>query len=358
MTPARQQVRARSGASTIRPLAADLATATLALAAALAMALLATGPARAGEGEWTLQFEPMVMTAYGHDQHVLTIHEFDLFSTVQTDDKTAVNLETDSGPAYRGEFRYTRGQWGLGLDFFWFSTTQDAADRTAAANFQGPIHQIDFEIADRSFSSFDPRQVLFYSVLEDTDLAAWTLDLYGLRTLAEKPESAIHLLFGIRFGDFDNDYRAVVGVQDVRGARLDASSNYGLMMGPMVALAGDVTRGRNTLTAHLGQSVLIGSAELTRMTREFTGPFGEDPFFVIRETFRKDQDVAIPITEFRLKWSYRLTDRLAFGAGAHTSAWWDVSVPPGIIPIIDGDEVLHENTIVFFGLLAALELSF
>ncbi len=323
---------------------------------AVGLALGGASSGHAAGGKWSLRFEQLVMDAFGHDQHVLTVHEIDLDATPRTDAKTAVTLETDNGPAYRGEFQYSGQRWGYGVDFFWFTTTQDAADRTAAAG--GPVDQVRFEVADRSFASANPGQVLFYSVLEDTDLAVWTVDFYATRTLAELPQAKIQLRFGLRAGDFDNDYRAVVGVQGAGGSRLDASSNYGLMTGPLVALAGEVHRGRHSFEGYLGQAVVFGSAELTSMSREFTGPFSEAPSFVAQESFRADQDVAIPITEIRLRWNYRINQLLSFGVGANAAAWWDVPVPPGVIPAPGGDQVLHENTIVFFGLGGGLELTF
>lgn len=339
-------------------LKANLRTFPIALCAglAIAVALGAGGSAQAEGRRWTLQLEPMYMEVYGHDQHVLTIHQVDLGSTPQMDAKTAVTLDTDSGPAYRAEFQRAWGQWGLGVDFFWFTTSQGTADLTASGG--GPLSPARFEIADQSYTSTGPSEVLFYRVLEDTDLAVWTVDLYGLRTLAEKPESAIELQFGLRFGDFDNDYRAVVGIQDVAGTRVDASSNYDLMMGLVLGLTGEAHRGNQRIKGYIGQSVLFGSVELISLSRDFSGSFSETPAFVDEEILRAQRDVAIPITELRLKWTYHLGDHVAVGLGAASSAWWDVAVPPGVIPIADGDEALHENTIVFFGLLAAVEVTF
>lgn len=330
---------------------------------AIAVALAAGSEAQAGGGEWSLQLEPMIMEAYGHDQHVLTIHEIDLDSMPRLDTNTAVHLDTDSNYAYRGEFRNTRQQWGWGIDFLWFNTSQGIADRTAAA--AGAIDQVVFEVADRSLASSDPSQVLLYTVLEDTDIAMWTLDFYALRTLAETPASSLRLQFGMRFGDFDNDYRAVVGVQDVGGSRLDASSNYGLMMGPLVGLVSELQRGRNRIEGYIGQSLILGDTELDNMYREFTGqlstafPTDADlPTAFLQQGFRAEQDVAIPITEFRLKWTYKLSDHVSVGAGANTSVWLDLPVPPGVKPIENGREALHENTIVFFGMAGIVELTF
>jgi hypothetical protein len=325
---------------------------------AITVALGAGGSLHAQEGKWSFSLEPMYMDAYGHDQHVLTIHEIDLDSTPQLDDKTAVTLDTDSDLAYRSEVRYTKGQWGLGADFFLFLTSQSAADQTAAADGpSGPIDEAIFEVPDRRFTSSDPSEALFYRILEDTDLEVWTLDLYAMRTLAERPGSSLRLLLGLRFGDFDNDYHAAVGIQDASGVLLDASSNYGRMMGPLVALAGSIGRGRSSIEGYIGQSVIFGSAGLTTMSREFTGPFSATPSFTTQAIFRREQDVAIPITELRIRLAYEVTRNISLGAGVHTSVWWDVPVPPGVIPA-DGDQALHENTIVFLGLLGAAKITF
>lgn len=317
-------------------------------------------PSFAGEGKWSFEFGAMYMDAYGHDQHVLTIHEVDLDPTPRTDRKTAINLDTDADIAYRTAFQYTPGKWGLGADFLLFLTAQSAPNLTAAADGpSGPIGEVAFEVSDRRFTSSGPGETLFYGVLEDTDLEAWTLDLYGVRTLAETPESEIQLLFGVRFGDFDNDYHGVVGVQDVGGTLLDASSNYGRMTGPLLGLVGHIRHGRGSIQGSLSQSVLLGTAQLTSMSREFTGPFSPTTSFFAQESFeKKEQDVAIPITELRIKLDYSLSEVLSFGAGVHASAWWDVPVPPGITPTEGGDESFHEDTIVFFGLMGSVKLTF
>lgn len=315
-------------------------------------------PAQAEDRKWSFRFEPMYVQVYGHDQHVLTIHEIDTDPS-SLDDKSAVNLDTDTGIAYRGEFQRSWGKWGVGADLFWFVTSQKADSRTAAADGAGgTVDQVVFEVADQLFTSTDPGEVLFYDLLEDTDLELWTFDVYGTRTLAEQPHSRILLRFGLRNGDFDNDYRAVLGIRDAGGSKLDASSNYDRMMGPLVGLAGDIRQGRHTIEGAISQSVLIGKAALTSMSRGFTGPFTDATTFDDEERFRRVQDVAIPVTELRIAWSYRITERVALGAGAFAATWWDVSVPPGIVPLEGGDDVLHENTLVLFGLSGSVIVAF
>ncbi len=322
------------------------------------LALAAGGAARAEDKDWTLRLEPMYMQAFGHDQHVLNIRRFDFDPVPQTERNAGVTLDTGSDYAYRFEFRANRGEWSFGLDSLWFTTAQQAGPFTAAADGAGGnVDEVVFEIADRDFTSDDPGEVLFYEVLEDTDLSIWTVDIYAMKTLVESPSGGLQLQLGLRTGDFDNDYRAVAGRQGVDGTLLGASSNYGRMNGPLVGLAGNVRRGRHTVEGYLGQSVLLGSAELTSMFSDFTGSFSA-PTFVSEELLRSDLDVAIPITELRLEWTIRVNRMVAVGLGANTAAWWDIPVPPGVIPGEGGDSVLHENTIVFVGMLGVVELTF
>ncbi len=330
------------------------------LALLLAPALpSAAQAAQSEEGPWSVEVASVYTTVYGHDQHVLTVHSIDLDGSPVRDEKRAVSMDPDDGFAYRGAVRYGASpRWSWGLDFQIFVTGANAPTLSRAADGAGgAIDQVVFEIADGAFASSRPGDVLFYRPLEDNAVETWTLDLYALRTLAAGEEARLALQLGLRNGDFDNDYRAVVGIEGAGGARLDASSNYDRMMGPLVGLLGEARWGRNTFEGYLGQSLLIGTAELTGSQRLFTGPFSETPDVFAEEVFRKEQDVGIPVTEFRLDWRYRLRQRIALGLGAHASAWWDVPVPPGIAPGPGGDQVLHEDTIVLLGLLGAVEVS-
>ena len=194
-----------------------------------------------------------------------------------------------------------------------------------------------FEVADLSFTSSNPSEVLFYRVLDDTELALWTLDFYGIRTLAELSGGSLGLQLGLRFADFDNDYRAMVGVVNSNGLRIDASSNYGRMMGPLVGVVGTTAVGHVAFDGYLGQSVVIGKPAMEMLARRFTGP-ADAPVFVSEELFESTQDIAIPITELRIKGTIGLMSQVSLGAGVTASSWWDVAVPPGIVPVPGGDQ--------------------
>ncbi len=177
-----------------------------------------------------------------------------------------------------------------------------------------------------------------------------------MKSLTRSEDAGLDLQLGLRNADFDNDYHSVVGVENVEGSLVDASSNYGRMMGPLVGLSGDVRLGKSTLRGYIGQSLVFGTAELDQMTRDFVGPYTSKPTIIAQESFAKAQDTSIPITEFRLSWLYPITGRLSLGASANTSIWLDVPVPPGVTPDPGGGLTFAESTIRYFGLAVALKI--
>lgn len=311
--------------------------------------------------EWTLQLAPMYMDAFGHDPQVLNVRQLDLDATPATDVSAPVALDTEGKLANRITLQHSRTSWedwSIGLDVIFFASAQGRSVETAAADGPaGPIDQVVFEVADRSFSSNDTDEVLSFRVLTDTDLAAWTTDVYALKTFADTQDRKLGLLLGLRSADFDNDYHGVAGIEGVNGSLIDASSNYDMMQGPLVALTGEIKLGKSTLTGYVGQSVVFGSANLSRTISDFVGPFSETPTIVAQESFRRKQDVSIPITELRISWLYPIGRRFSLGVTTNASVWSDVPVPPAIVPGIAGNG-FKRNTISFFGIGAVAEYRF
>jgi hypothetical protein len=313
--------------------------------------------AEAKNGSWSLRLEPIYMEVSGHDRTVLRIEELG-----QNPSSSEATLATDSGMAYRTQVQYTRKnkKWGFGVDLLWFKTNQSAPNPTAAANGPaGPVTELIYEVPDRRYRSTNPSEVLFYRVLEDTALATWTWDSYAIRHLSEKQNRTIDLQFGLRVADFDNDYRAAVGIEDTAGSRLDSSSNYTALVGPVVGINGDFRRGKHTFEGYLGQSVVFGDVELDARTRDYVGPFTEnpDPPFVDDDRFQSNESVNVPITDLRLKWSYRLTKRWSLGAGINSSTWWSLPVPPGVEIGGEGaSQARHESDLTFWGFTGIIQV--
>lgn len=325
---------------------------TIRFAVALIAAIVATVPAdraRADDAAWLVRVEPLYIDVQGHDPHVLDVRS-------GAGGVEAVDLQTESGVGYHFELRRDgRGRWGWGLDFFWFTGTQDTAPREGSGTAGAPLS---FDIAEGGVASSSPDEVIFFQRREDTDMNAWTADFYATRRLSADPDGSWRLLFGLRNADFDNDNRSVVGFLGVGGTRVDASSNYSRMIGPLVGVVGERAWGRARVEAVLTQSVVQGDIDLSASQSDYLGAFVEESedFTAVR-SFSRSDTASISITDLRLRWTWSVSRSLAFGLGANVSHWSGVPVPPGVSPSGNLD-TLAESSITFTGLLATVEVDF
>lgn len=317
------------------------------------LAVGASAAAGAGEGSWTVELQSVYVQVEGHDQHVLTVR--------RPGGTEQENLETDDALGYRAAVLYDRGRWAYGLDFFIHRTDQGLGPLSEAAG--GPGAPVVYELPHRSFVSTGPDEMLYYQTLEDTTVELWVLDLYASRELGAADGSPWAVLLGVRNADFDNDFRAIAGLDDVGGTRLDASSNYSRMIGPMAGLALTVDRGRHTFEADLRLSVVFGDIELSRTLRDFEGPPGpfagppeEVPPVPIQESLHETDSIEVPMADLVLAWSLRLGEQWSLGVRFDGTAWSDLAVPPGVVP--DRPDQREETTLVTWGLAATVGLRF
>lgn len=318
------------------------------LAVPLALALIQWVVPEIGAAQpasWTVEVEATQVEVRGHDQHVLT--------EGGAAGSESVELDTDSALGYRAALRHDRGRWAYGLDFFIHRTDQSAGPRRAAAS--GSAAPRSFEVPHRSFVSTGPDEVLYFQTLEDTTVELWVLDLVARRALGAGEGGPWSLLFGLRNADFDNDLRAIVGIEGVGGTRLDASSNYSRMTGPLAGLAFTVERGRQTFVADLRVAVVFGDIELSRTLRDFEGPPGpfagppeEVPPGLNAQHLKSSDSIEVPMAELRLAWRYRFGERWTLGAAVDGTAWSDLATPPGVDP--DRPDAREETTLVTYGL--------
>jgi hypothetical protein len=315
-------------------------------------------PALAAGARWSVDVEAVQLALAGHDRTVLLDRATD-FGPPAAETATGVELESDDALAYRGELRWTPGRWSFGLDFLSHRTNQDAPLHTGAVG--GAIDRRTFVVGGGEVVADAPGELLYYERLEDTTVELWSLDLFAGLPLAEGDRGELRLLFGLRAADFDNDYRAVTGLGEVGGLRLDASSNYDRMHGPVAGLAGRIVRGRHRFEGHLAQAIVWGDVELTSGVREFVGPPSRDvdhvPGVVGETRFKTTDSVSIPMTELRLRWRVRFGGRFEAGLGAFGSRWWDVAVPPGVDAGSSLD-TLAESTIDSYGFSAGVGVVF
>lgn len=312
--------------------------------------VLLMAPPQAPAADWVLRLDAPWVDVGGHDPHALTIRNRDTSATPAVEVGAGIDVEWPTALNYGFSVKRLDGQSGWGFDFFYYGVTADGIRRTAAGT---PTNEVTFTASDQSYSSTDAATVLFYELREDNRLEAWTADAYYQHALG----AGLELQLGLRFGDFDNDYLATVGVEGVEGTFLETSSNYPRMMGPLVGIGGGIGEGRGRIEAYLGQSLIVGRASLKYASEHFTGT-PTAPTVDDTRAFNDFVDAAIPITELRLRYTYRLTSSLSLATGLSSSAWWDVPVPPGVVPDPNAAQALQENTVVFYSVLASAQWRF
>jgi hypothetical protein len=303
-----------------------------------------------------VELEAVTMDASGNDRLVLIDRAVAAGGAAT---ESSHRLDAGSAFGYRTEVHRAGERWTFGFDFLIYTTDQKVDRRTGAAG--GAAAKRIFVVGGGQVVSNDPSEQLYFERLSDTTIELWGADFVASRAIATGARSELRLVLGARAADFDNDYRAVAGVEGVGGLRLDASSNYDRMHGPLVGLSGRIDFGRNRFEGDLRQSVVWGDVELSGQLREFVGPPNLDvdaEFPAIRdESFNQVESVSIPMTELRVKWRYRFTDHFAFGAGAFVASWWDLAVPPGVEA---GSTIgtRDENTITLYGLSGGVTVAF
>jgi hypothetical protein len=320
----------------------------------LAAALLLPAAAAADDDRWSLDAEGAQLSVSGLDRDVL----LDVAGPAAAGGGARTSLDTEDGFGWRAELRRAGDRWTWGADFLLLVTDQDAPRVIGAA---APGGTRTFVVGGGEVASNGPGEPLYFERLEDTTVEFWSADVTASRAFWTGDGSELRFVLGVRAADFDNDYRAVVGIEEAGGLRLDAASNYDRMHGPVVGLEGSLERGRHRFAFHFGQAVVWGDVELSSRVREFVGPPSRDvdavPGVVAETRFERTESVTIPMTELRLKWRYRLTDHLAAGLGAVYQRWWDLAVPPGVDAGVELS-TLAELTMEVFGATAGVTFSF
>jgi hypothetical protein len=320
--------------------------------AILAGALGQVAAAVAQAPSWGVELVPVYTEVTGHDAHVLTV--------LEAGRGGAVELATEAALGYRAAVRHRRGAWAYGLDFFIHRTDQSADPIELEPAGTGELR---FELPGRSFAAGATGEPLYFRTLEDTTVELWVADLSARRRLGARPDRGWSVLFGLRNADFDNDYRAIAGRGALGGVRIDASSNYSRLLGPLVGLAGERSFGRHALAADLRQSWVRGDVELTRTLLDFEGPpapFAVPPEAVPEGLERERLDfadtISVPMTDLRLAWRFALGESWALVALGEATAWWDLAVPPGVVP--GRADAREEVDLVTYGLGVGLHYRF
>ncbi|MBW2446389.1 MAG: hypothetical protein JRG83_10720 [Deltaproteobacteria bacterium] len=136
------------------------------------------------------------------------------------------------------------------------------------------------------------------------------------------------------------------------------------LAGPYVAFSGDGQFGDFRVDALVSQAVLFGDVDYrVRTQSQFSTSTGFQPPHISdtysdRPLDRKSRKAEVPVTELRLKVAYDVTDYLSIGAGGYAGVWWDVERPGLLTPGDGANGDLDEETLVFLGIMATVDLRF
>ena len=365
------------------------------------MFVFAGGSMVQAQDNWKIQLEYVWMDAYGYDEHVGDIVRYrEEYSVDEAGNTTEnygstyepINLNLKDKFTLRGELIYRRGQWFLGLSGWTFGTDDSISGRvTTPAMELTDTGYIDYM---NSVRMWDHTIVPLTNELEASGLSPvdyWaedslqvrTYDLFLGRTLAEKKDSFTNFTLGAKFGslktreNLGQEQRAFLfdffGLTFDNHIRLEstAEANLDSMIGPVLGFQGEAKWGKFMIEGFADHAVLFGKVEHTGLWEDIDDILWIDP--VTSETvfhevytgefsFSKNEAVALPVTELKLKVTYRITDNISIGVGGFYSIWWDAPVAPKWS--IPGDWVsnegsgwnLQERTLIFGGYMVALRV--
>ena len=184
-------------------------------ARSLGALLLLAAPALPA-ADWTLRLDAASTGTYAHDRHALTIGSRDTSAVPILEQSAGIEVENPRSVNFGFGLRRVEDGSGWGFDFFYFGVTADGIRRSASGT---ATNEVTFAASDQSYSSTSAADVLYYRLREDNRLEMWTGDFYYIRALGP----GLELQAGLRFGDFDNDYRSVLGVETSEGTFLDCA---------------------------------------------------------------------------------------------------------------------------------------
>jgi hypothetical protein len=172
-----------------------------------------------------------------------------------------INLNMKNKLTLRTELTYKKNQWGFGISGWWFNTDdllsgrvttpQSVETLTGYISYTNGVRMWDHTIFP-VWNDLEPSGLSPVDYWAGNDLSVWTIDLFGLKTLAEKKNSHIDMTFGLKLESLDNDrkegqkQRAFVYNRFGAGFHFDnhitldskSKADYGLMAGPGIGFQG------------------------------------------------------------------------------------------------------------------------
>ena len=306
-------------------------TASLRVLAFGLVALASLGSAQAQERSWRLELDGVFTQVRGHDQELGSLNVEDAGGIPVLESEASVFSELDSDMLVHAGLERRLGRWGWALNGWWYDGADGSVDRVVSSDSANAVvvtvttEALLPEVTAPDVASGQLK-------LRGTNhFEARSLDAEARRELAGGDRGAFLLSAGLRLTGYRDERVESLGIRD-NGSRRHAHVGVlrsSLLLGPVFGFHGDVRVGRHRFAGGLTQAIVFGAVDRDARYEEVAG--GQ----LQRTTdFSDGRDVAIPLTELRLKWSFDLTSRWSFGAGFFGSIWWNAPVAPiGATPV-------------------------
>jgi hypothetical protein len=296
-------------------------------------------PVRADETErekWRLHLELMVTNVRGADQQVGSTVMRDESGPIPLETSSVIQSELDTDFSARLTWEWTPGRWGLSVTG-WVYDGADGDDR----------RNVSSDSANGIETLLRTEALLPEFVVSDTgvDLLATnhfelaSVEISGSRDLAVGERSRFFATAGLRLAYLkDNRVDVLTGPTT---ALHRGTSEADILAGPIIGFHGRAQWRKHRVEGYLTQSVVFGNVN---EDAEYNLG-GASP---VRSLWSDSREIALPITDIDIRWSYDLWRRVSLGVGYFASIWWDAPLAP-IGNTAVGPARTNESTFVVSG---------
>lgn len=309
------------------------------------------------------------------------------------------NFDMSGNGTFRGQLEYMHEGWGGGISGWWFDTSSSInmnlnspPSPTYLSGTYPPVTanpSISYSSSNLNFSAPPVNSGGLLKTSAQNNLNVWNLDAYGMKSIGDFENGGINLTIGAKFGGINSNLSESVvqtpstlnGSYYPNSTWSQTSSGYGsatnsakanFLVGPSFGLQGLGKFGNHRLEGFVSQSFLIGnvnhstsSASLTSNQIKTNYYYGGTNYSYTynnnyintynNNNYRNLSDsdtVVIPVTEFKIKYLYDITDNLSLGAGFFGSVWVDTPM------ISSGSNNRPTKTLFFYGGLASINFRY
>lgn len=326
----------------------------------VAAALIAT-TATTSMADVTVSLDPMMMGVFGNDVHAGDVYTYDYSGGTgyyyQYDGDPIIS-KPDSKFAWRGEVEYTKGDWGVGVNYWGLNSTGDNSGSVTDPNPSDSSY-VGIRIGDAGWSTDSAANRIDWGT--SNKIRVWSSDIYGIKKIMDSNDNTFNLTFGLKLAKLENQrkdfmqynsssYDSTVATYTYNW---DNSSKSNLLIGPMMGVQGHFHWQKQRVVGTVSQSFIYGGVDYASATTE---AYSYNTYDYRYATSHKVNEV-IPVTDIKLKWMYDITPKVAVGLGAYGSMWFNAPMAQESGSYYYGN-TSNKKTVIFAGALGSLEFKF